>query len=89
MKLDEIQNKKYNLSHTDTISFFHCCEDVLFRVLRACGVELRRDTSFYLAAPLDAAELPVQEALSQCRQSVEAVHSFLGVWGNAEKRGEF
>lgn len=50
---------------------------LLFRVLRVCCVELRRDTSFYLAAPLGAAELPMQAPLPQCRGSVEAVHSFL------------
>lgn len=50
--------------------------------------ELRRDTSFYLV-PLDAAELPTQETLPQCPEIADAVRSFLLVWENAERGGEF
>lgn len=37
---------------------------------------LRRDASFYLLVPLDAAEFPMQKKLFQCPKIVETVLSF-------------
>lgn len=61
---------------------------LLVLVLGISCKELRRDTSFYLV-PLDAAELPTQETLPQCPEIADAVRSFLLVWENAERGGEF
>lgn len=50
---------------------------LLFLELSMCRAELRRDTSFYLPLPLDAAELPIHETLPQGREVVETVRLFL------------
>lgn len=50
---------------------------LLFLELSMRRAELRRDTSFYLPLPLDAAELPIHETLPQGREVVETVRLFL------------